>query len=76
MTNLEVLMMDGCTKYDAKKHLEKGTIVYDDLEEHLDYYIEESGNYDLRKMVETGEALPDWGIVKTPEKIYYIEYVL
>lgn len=61
---IEILMEDGCTREDAKRHLEVGTIVYEDFEEVL------------RKMIETKEPFPDWGIVELNGKTYYIMYCL
>lgn len=31
---------------------------------------------DCRKMVETGESIPDWGVVNFEGKTYYIMYAL
>lgn len=40
MTNIEVLMQDGCTKAEAENHLKRGTVVYEESDK--DYFIEES----------------------------------
>ena len=40
MDEIKILMMDGCTESEAKKHLERGTTVYSDMEENLDKYAE------------------------------------
>lgn len=82
MTDIEILMEDGCTREDAQRHLEVGTIVFDDFEDHLDSYCAELAKGDeefeeeLRKMVETKEPAPDWGIVESSGKTYYIMYCL
>ena len=79
---IEILMEDGCTREDAKRHLEVGTVVYEDFEEHIEDYLKElcRGDEDfeeeLKKMVETKEPVPDWGIVELDEKTYYIMYCL
>lgn len=82
MTDIEILMEDGCTREDAQRHLEVGTIVFDDFEDHLDSYCAELAKGDeefeeeLRKMVETKEPAPDCGIVELSGKTYYIMYCL
>lgn len=82
MTDIEILMEDGCTREDAQRHLEVGTIIFDDFEDHLDSYCAELAKGDeefeeeLRKMVETKEPAPDWGIVELNGKTYYIMYCL
>lgn len=84
---IEILMDDGCTKSEAEKHLKNGSTVYYDLEENLDKYLADWSYLDdgiggvnytdsVKKMVQTGEPLADWGIVKKNGKNYYIEYVL
>lgn len=79
---IEILMEDGCTREDAKRHLEVGTVIYEDFEEHIEDYLKElcRGDEDfeeeLKKMVETKEPVPDWGIVELDEKTYYIMYCL
>lgn len=78
---VEILMKDGCTKYDAKKHLSKGSIIFEDFEEKFEKYIKE---WDLdeqevsfyKRMVEEKIPAPDWGIVEDNGKTYYIMYVL
>lgn len=44
MTEIEILMHDGCTASEAQKHLERGALIIDDLEEHFDGYMLEWGN--------------------------------
>ena len=41
MNEIKILMMDGCTESEAKKHLERGTMVYSDMAESFDKYAEE-----------------------------------
>lgn len=81
MTDVEVLMKDGCTKSEAENHLKKGAQVIDDFEKHFaDYMIEWSVSdedaEDYRQMIETKIPLSDWGIVQTENNTYYIAYVL
>lgn len=84
---IEILMEDGCTKLEAEKHLKNGSTVYYDLEENLNKYLADWAYLDdgvggvkytdsVKNMVQTGEPLADWGIVKKNGKNYYIEYVL
>lgn len=86
---IEILMMDRCTKSEAEEHLKNGTIIYEDFEENFDkymkewetVYVEDSEDYielveDMRRMVESGIPVKDWGIVKDEGKTYYIEYCL
>lgn len=86
---IEILMEDHCTKSEAEKHLENGTIVFEDFEENFEKYMDEwksgfaEGSEDYtdmvesyRRMIETGNPATDWGIVKKHGKIYYIMYVL
>lgn len=84
---IRILMKDGCTEAEAREHLDRGTTVYDDLQENLDAYCEEFAYLDneadevkytdsIREMVKTKVPAKDWGIVQDSGKTYYIEYVL
>lgn len=85
---IEILMMDRCTKPEAEKFLKRGTTIFEDLEENFDNYMDEwkSSCIDeeeytqmvnnFKKMIETGEAVTDWSVVKLEGKNYYIMYVL
>ena len=86
---IEILMEDRCTKSEAEKHLKNGTTIFDDFEENFDKYMEEwksgyaedSEDYtreveSYRNMIETGNPVTDWGVVKKDGKTYYIQYVL
>lgn len=84
---IRILMKDGCTESEAREHLDKWTMVYDDLEEKLDAYCKEFAYLDIktndvkytdtiREMVKTKVPAKDWGIVQDSGKTYYIEYVL
>lgn len=81
MKDIEVLMMDGCTKAEAEKHLQKGAPVFDDFEEKFDSYMNEWGIEDdekemYRKMISTKSPIEDWGIVEDGDKTYYIMYCM
>lgn len=83
MTNIEVLKMDGCTESEARKHLENGTTVFEDidfennLESYLDEWnIDEEDRAEYRRMVAEKKPVTDWGIVEHDEKTYYIQYCL
>ena len=85
---IEILMEDRCTKSEAEKHLKNGTIIFEDCEENFEKYMEEwkylaedEEEYNnmvksYRNMIETGEPVTDWGVVKLEGKTYYIQYVL
>ena len=86
---IEILMEDRCTRAEAERHLKNGTVIFDDFEENFDKYMEEwksgyaedSEDYfeeveNYRNMIETGEPITDWGVVKLEGKTYYIMYVL
>lgn len=78
---IEILMDDRCTKSEAEKHLKNGTIVFEDFEENFDKYMDEwktdeEERKEYEKMVETGNPITDWGVVKKDGKTYYIMYVL
>lgn len=85
MTEIEILMMDNCTKAEAERHLNNGTLILGDFEENFESYMSEWDiNEDeeprlyaaIKKMVEEKIPAPDWGIVEIDEKIYYIMYCL
>lgn len=78
---IEILMMDGCTKAEAEKHLKNGSVVFTDFEEHFDdyvkeYNIEEEEISTYRKMIDEKVPAIDWGIVEKGGKTYCIMYVL
>lgn len=81
MTNLDILMMDGCTKSEAEKHLKKGTVVFQDFEKHFDSYMDEldiddNERAEFEAMVSKKKPVADWGIVEDGDKAYYIMYAL
>lgn len=78
---IELLMMDRCTKSEAEKHLKNGSTIFEDFEENIESYldewdIEEEDKDEYRKMVTDKIPARDWGIVEDNRKTYYIMYVL
>ena len=78
---IELLMLDRCTKSEAEKHLKSGSTIFEDFEENIASYlnewnIEEEDKTEYRKMVTDKIPVRDWGIVEYNEKTYYIMYVL
>ena len=80
---IEVLMEDGCSRKEAEKFLETGTIVFEgsDFEGFFDQYMEEwnvspEEREEYEKMVKTKVPMLDWGIVEKEGKAYYIMYAL
>ena len=81
---IEILMADRCTRAEAEKHLNNGTVIFEDFEENLDSYIKEFSDEDIvgfdeesfHQMVDTKKPLADWGIVEQDGKTYYIMYCL
>lgn len=81
LSDIEVLMKDGCSKEEAEKHLKRGTIVYEDFDENFETYmedwgVEEESIDEYKKMVETKTPVEDWGVVEHQGKTYYISYCL
>ena len=81
MDEIKILMMDGCTESEAKKHLERGTMVYSDLPENFERYAEEwqldeDEREAIKNMIGTKEPAQDWGVVEIDGKPYFIQYVL
>ena len=81
MNEIKILMMDGCTESEAKKHLERGAMVYSDLLENFERYAEEwqldeEEREAIKNMIDTKEPTHDWGIVEIDGKLYFIQYVL
>lgn len=81
MTEIEILMMDGCTKAEAEKHLKRGTTVFDedDFRLFVDEIISDSDEEEQEKykeMLEKKKPLADWGIVEHEDKTWFIMYVL
>ena len=78
---IELLMLDRCTKSEAEKHLKNGSTIFEDFEENIESYlnewnIEDEDKNEYRKMVIDKIPVRDWGIVEDNEKTYYIMYVL
>ena len=78
---IELLMLDRCTKSEAEKHLKNGSTIFEDFEENIESYldewnIEEEDKDEYRKMVTDKIPARDWGIIEDNGKTYYIMYVL
>ena len=81
MDEIKILMMDGCTESEAKKHLKDGTVIFEDFDKNLEEYldeldIEEEDRNEYRKMVTDKIPVADWGVVDQDGKTYYIMYSL
>ena len=81
MNEIKILMMDGCTESEAKKHLERGTMVYSDMAENFDKYakewqLDEEEREAIRNIIDSKEPAQDWGVVEIDGKLYFIQYVL
>lgn len=78
---IEILMMDGCTRYDAERHMKDGVCIMSDFEEGFEDYMKEWDAdeeliADYRKMIETKKPIEGWGIVEDNGETYYIIYTL
>lgn len=81
MDEIKILMMDGCTESEAKKHLERGAMVYSDLSENFERYAEEwqldeEEREAIKNMIDTKEPAQDWGVSEIDGKTYFIQYIL
>ena len=79
--DVDILMLDRCTRSEAEKQLKNGTVVFKDFEENFEAYldewdIEEEDKEAYRKMVANKIPATDWGIVEQDGKTYYISYSL
>ena len=79
---IEILMMDGCTKAEAEKFLKNNRCtIFTDFEERFESYMKEwmaeaEAVQEYRRMIETKNPATDWGVVETEEQTYYIMYVV
>lgn len=73
---ISILMEDGCTKRDAEKHLEDGTVIFENPEEYIDT-LKGCGSYDGETVwdVRSGK-LDDVSIVTVDDHEYLIAYAL
>lgn len=79
--DVEILMMDKCTKKEAEDHLKKGATIFEDFEEKFEEYMDEWGiegdeRKEYEKMISDKIPLTDWGIVEDSGKKFYIMYML
>lgn len=79
---IELLMMDNCTKFDAEKHLKKwGYNIWRFWRKYrkISWRVEcwwERKRRISKKMVTDKIPVEDWGIVEDNGNTYYIMYVL
>lgn len=80
---VNILMSDGDTRLEAKKHLTAGTIIIEsnDFEKNLESYLDELGLRDedvkgIEDMIINDKPLPDWGVAYYNGLKYYILYFL
>lgn len=79
---IAILMEDRCTKKEAEKHLKMGSTIYENFEEDFEKHYKENWGDDedfierIRKMIETKDPMPGWGIAEYENETYYIEYAL
>lgn len=66
-TNIDILMQDGCTKSEAIKHLNRGTVVFDTVEFYS--FLKEEG-------IEYDDIADECGFVNVNDTEYVIMYVL
>lgn len=81
MNEIKILIADGCTESEAKNHLERGTVVYDDLPERFESYanewqLDEEEREAIQHMINTKEPAQDWGVVEHEGKTFFIAYCL
>lgn len=77
---IEILIEDRCTKADAEKALKRGTVIFEDFEEHFDDYMkewecDEEEIERFREMIQKKDPVTGWGIVDMEGHNYYIAYV-
>lgn len=76
---IEILMNDGCTQYDAERHMKNGTLIYEmdefmkNADEYLSYMEEKE---EFLEQIKDGVAPEDWGIAEYEGQKYIIQYCL
>ena len=75
---INIIMKDGCTRNEAEKHLANYAIVFEasDMPEFIHDFEDADYIDEISEMYRTGKPAPDWGVVNTDGKTYYIMYVL
>lgn len=77
---IEILMIDRCTRKEAERFLKNGTTIFtestEDIETLLNDCTCEEERSECKKMIEDKIPATDWGIVEDDGKMYYIRYVL
>lgn len=83
--NVEILMEDGCTRKEAEKHLNNGTVVYtlEDFTENFEFMKnfhedadEIKADKKIKKMLETKIPMDGYSFVKYDGKEWLISYCL
>ena len=83
--NVEILMEDGCTRKEAEKHLNNGTVVYtlEDFTENFEFmknFHEDADEIEadkkIKKMLETKIPMDGYSFVKYDGKEWLISYCL
>lgn len=77
---VKIMMCDRCTKAEAEKFLESGSVVFEDLQVNFEKYMnewkldpEEIENY--KNMIDTKKPIPGWGVVTVYNETYFIMYI-
>lgn len=83
MTDLQVLMMDNCTRAEAERHLKNGSVVFEgeEFEKNFELYMNEWGidgedHEKYKNMIQTKTPMADWGFVEHEGSTWYISYAL
>lgn len=83
MDQVNILMADGCSKYEAKRHLKNGTLIFDksnfvsNFETYMSEWNVDKEMYDgLKMMIKKDIPYRDWGVVYINGMTYYIMYIL
>ena len=83
MDQISILMADGCSKNEAKRHLKNGTLIFDksnfvsNFETYMSEWDADEEMYTgLKMMIEKDIPYRDWGVVCINGVTYYIMYIL
>lgn len=77
----EILIKDGCTRYDAERHMKNGTLIYEkeefmkNADEYLNY-MEEEEKEEFLEQIKNDIPPVDWGITEYEGEKYLIQYSL
>ena len=83
MDQINILMADGCSKNEAKRHLKNGTLIFEksnfvsNFETYMSEWDADKEMYTgLKIMIKKDIPYRDWGIVCINGMTYYIMYIL